>query len=405
MKTIGTVLDENKNIGPGFDFLRIALALSIVAFHSLTVTNQYFAPWSLDDTAFWIVHYSLVPMFFALSGFLISGSAARLSIKNFLINRGLRIVPALAVDTCVCALIIGPIFTTVSLRHYFFSYQFAIFFANIIGWVHFTLPGVFMTHAVARVNGSLWTVPFELMCYLMISIMIVTAVIKHRITVLVFVLGYLVVATVIQFSHLLQLVHSATLATVISVVFIEHEAQAVTAFLFGIIAYQNRKIIPYSGYLFVTCAALILGIAFILPMQQGQSTLLRFILLPALAYVTVFIGLTPIRLPRFFRTGDYSYGIYLYHQPFLQIVISLFPAMALAPHTGAAFTFVVGLPFVIAVAWLSWHFVEKPLLALRKRFSIVAKIRGVDEMSSAKPEPPLNELGGSTLPAASTSPS
>lgn len=385
MKTVGFVLEENNNIGPGFDFLRVFLALSIVCFHSLTVTNQYFVPYSLDDTPFWIVHYSLVPMFFALSGFLISGSAGRLSLKNFLINRGLRIVPALAVDTFVCALIIGPIFTTVSLKHYFFSLEFASFFLNIVGWVHFTLPGVFMTHAVARVNGSLWTVPFELICYLMISIMIIVGVIKRRFTVLTFVFGYLLVAVLVQLSGILRLVHSHALGTMLSVVFIEHEAQAVTAFLFGIVAFQNRHRIPYSPYLFAFCFLTILAIAFALPMDQGQSAIMRFILLPALAYVTVFIGLTPMPLPDFFKTGDYSYGIYLYHQPFLQIVISLFPALALAPHTGAAFTFFVGLPFVIAVAWLSWHYVEKPLLALRKRFSIVAKIRGVDQAVSTTP--------------------
>jgi peptidoglycan/LPS O-acetylase OafA/YrhL len=386
------VLEQNRNIGPGFDFLRVFLALSIVGFHSLTTTNQYFAPHNLDDTPFWIVHYSLVPMFFALSGFLISGSAGRLSLKNFLINRGLRIVPALAVDTFVCALIIGPIFTTVSLRHYFFSWEFASFFLNIIGWVHFTLPGVFLTHAVPRVNGSLWTVPFELTCYFMISVMIVVGIIKQRFLVLGFVTAYLLAAVALQFSGALSLIHSQTIRKGLSVVFIEHEAQAVTAFLFGIVAYQNRLRIPYSPYLFAGCAVAILGIAFTLPIALGQSPLLRFILLPALAYVTVFIGLTPMPLPRFFKTGDYSYGIYLYHQPFLQIVIALFPAFALAPHTGAPFTFLVGLPFVIAVAWLSWHFVEKPLLALRKRFTIIAKIRGVDQPSPTTAAPARGEL-------------
>jgi peptidoglycan/LPS O-acetylase OafA/YrhL len=387
VKTIGAVLEENRNIGPGFDFLRVFLALSIVGFHSLTVTNQYFVPYSLDDTPFWIVHYSLVPMFFALSGFLISGSAARLSLKNFLINRGLRIVPALAVDTFVCALIIGPIFTTVSLWHYFFSVEFATFFLNIVGWVHFTLPGVFMTHAVARVNGSLWTVPFELTCYFMISVMIVVGIIKRQFTVLAFVCAYLMTAILVQFSGVLGSIHSHALQAMLSVGFIEHEAQAVTAFLFGIIAFQNRHRIPYSPMLFAYCVVAILTIAFALPIDQGQNTVTRLILLPALAYVTVFIGLTPMPLPKFFKTGDYSYGIYLYHQPFLQIVISLCPAMALAPHTGAAFTFFVGLPFVIAVAWLSWHFVEKPLLALRKRYTIIAKIRGVDQPFPTNPIP------------------
>jgi peptidoglycan/LPS O-acetylase OafA/YrhL len=43
---------------------------------------------------------------------------------------------------------------------------------------------------------------------------------------------------------------------------------------------------------------------------------------------------------------------------------------------------VLGIIPVFAVAWTSWHFVEKPLLALRKKFSFVAKVRGVEDMQS-----------------------
>jgi len=402
VKKIGAVLEENRGIGPGFDFLRVFLALCIVGFHSLSVTGEYCgnvphageicpSP-SLDETPFWMVHYALVPMFFALSGFLISASAMRLSLKNFLINRGMRIVPALAVDTFVCALIIGPLFTTVPLQHYFWSGEFASFFLNIVGWVHFTLPGVFTTNAVPRVNGSLWTVPFEVICYVLMSGMIVTRIIRTQFVVLAFVGLYLFTCVSVECSGLLDHIASPLVDRALSIAFIKPEAQAVTAFLFGIIVFQNRHIIPYSFSLFLASSLLIGVVAFTLPFEIGQSSPLRFLLMPALAYVTVFVGLTPMPLPGFFKTGDYSYGIYLYHQPFLQIIVILCPTLALAPHTGAGFAFLAALPFVIGVAWLSWHMVEKPILALRKRFSMVAKIRGVTDAaknpsSSTQPIP------------------
>jgi peptidoglycan/LPS O-acetylase OafA/YrhL len=396
VKKIGAVLQENRGIGPGFDFLRVFLALSIVAFHSLSVTGQYCSHTphnldvicpspSLDDTPFWMVHYALVPMFFALSGFLISASAMRLSLKNFLINRGMRIVPALAVDTVVCALIIGPLFTTVTLGQYFGSSEFASFFLNIVGWVHFDLPGVFTTNAVPRVNGSLWTVPFEVICYVLMSGMIITKIIRTQFVVLAFVGVYLVCSVLVEFSGLLNHMPSPLLEKIISIAFIKPEAQAVTAFLFGIILFQNRHIIPYSIPLFAVSVLTVVVIAFTLTFEIGQTSPLRFVLMPALAYMTVFVGLTPMPLPAFFKTGDYSYGIYLYHQPFLQIIVVLFPALALAPHTGAGFAFLAGLPFVIGVAWLSWHLIEKPILALRKRFSMVAKIRGVTDAAKTQP--------------------
>jgi peptidoglycan/LPS O-acetylase OafA/YrhL len=102
---------------------------------------------------------------------------------------------------------------------------------------------------------------------------------------------------------------------------------------------------------------------------------LRLILLPALTYITVFIGLTNIPIPKFLKRGDYSYGVYLYHDPILQSIISIFPAICMIPKTGAAFTFACGIPFVFLMASFSWHFIEKPILALRKKFSFVAKTR------------------------------
>src|ERR1700735_5709280 len=126
--TIGSKLDETRGIGPGFDFLRIFLAVSVLATHSVLITqgNIHF----FESKPYTLLYWVVLPLFFALSGFLITGSAMRLRLKDFLLNRGMRIVPALAVDICVAALIIGPIFTTLPLRQYFTRYEFYAYFAN-----------------------------------------------------------------------------------------------------------------------------------------------------------------------------------------------------------------------------------------------------------------------------------
>jgi peptidoglycan/LPS O-acetylase OafA/YrhL len=125
MRSLGEELDKYKGIGPGFDFIRIFLALTIVAVHTFILSGH--RHW-VEHGQLWFVEVSLVPMFFALSGFLVSASGQRLSLKNFLINRGLRIVPALTVDVIVCALILGPLVTTVSLQQYFSDPQFFRYF-------------------------------------------------------------------------------------------------------------------------------------------------------------------------------------------------------------------------------------------------------------------------------------
>ena len=83
-----------------------------------------------------------------------------------------------------------------------------------------------------------------------------------------------------------------------------------------------------------------------------------------------------MKLPAIFKKGDYSYGVYLYHDPFLQILMTLFPTLFLGTRTGAIALFIVGLCIAMAVATFSWHFIEKPILHMRKKYSFVATARG-----------------------------
>src|SRR5437588_11263295 len=78
----------------GFAGLRAGLALSIVAFHSVTLTqgNADAMPPILQAAA-----RLILPGFFALSGFLVAGSLARCaSLREFLLLRALRLLPALS---------------------------------------------------------------------------------------------------------------------------------------------------------------------------------------------------------------------------------------------------------------------------------------------------------------------
>src|SRR5689334_8516699 len=116
MRSFGGVLAGYQGLAPGFDFLRLALACTIVFYHAVTAGGYWDAG---TGPVLWFFEYSLVPMFFALSGFLITASAQRLDLANFLLNRVLRIVPALAVDILICAFVIGPAVTALPLGDYF----------------------------------------------------------------------------------------------------------------------------------------------------------------------------------------------------------------------------------------------------------------------------------------------
>jgi len=370
MKSLGAVLDGRKGLGPGFDFLRIFLASSIVLTHAFLHTQQA----AFEASHFWFAEYALVPMFFALSGFLVAGSAMRLSLGNFLINRSLRILPALAVDVVVCALIIGPIVTTVPLGSYFTDPWFFRYFLNVTGWIHYDLPGVFRTHANIRVNGALWTVPYEMGCYAIMSGLMLTRWVTKPKMVAAFAVFLLVAGLASEkFAP-----HSGIVGPVLRDFFVERGGQLLLAFVLGILAYQLRHHIPYSPAIAAACVAIcIVGI---FAMNMGSLTRVpnRIIFIPALVYLTAFLGLTPIPLPKIFHTGDYSYGVYLYHDPLLQVIIGLFPALVAAPGYGSIILFAMGLPAVALLATFSWHVIEKPILGLRKKFSFVARVRGVE---------------------------
>ena len=140
-------------------------------------------PWGIDN----VIGYSVLPIFFALSGFLVAASLVRTrSMPIFLGLRGLRILPALLVEITLSALLLGPLLTGFSLRDYYTGTEFFQYFLNCIGYIHYHLPGVFLTHPVPRtVNGSLWTVPYEAKCYLALAALAILGLSKRPLPFLV----------------------------------------------------------------------------------------------------------------------------------------------------------------------------------------------------------------------------
>jgi peptidoglycan/LPS O-acetylase OafA/YrhL len=385
MKTVGAALSANRGIGPGFDFLRIALSISILWLHSFLVAQG--ERHQFDHPFLNIIHDALVPMFFALSGFLITGSALRLRLQDFLLNRAMRIVPALSVDIVVSAIIIGPLFTQLPLHQYFAAYDFRAYFANIFGMIHYLLPGVFLTNPFpATVNGSLWTVPFEIGCYALISFLIASAALKFRrsaLAICAVLTAFILGSYLAGFDPLVAAGVSAPgdkLHGVIDHFFSRQGVLLYIDFMLGCLAYLFRDRIPLHPGIFGAALALLFGASAILPGDAGLA--ICMVLSPAIVYVTVFLGVC--RLPKvpFYSTGDYSYGIYLYGFPLQQAITALFPGV-----TSPWAHFAISLPVVTAVAWFSWHVIEKPILGLRKKFSFTArKGDAVETLPPAQPD-------------------
>jgi peptidoglycan/LPS O-acetylase OafA/YrhL len=371
MQTIGERLERNRGIGPGFDFLRVALAMLVVFNHSFLLLDGNFDYINRHGLSY--LFGVVVPMFFALSGFLISGSAQRLKLKDFLLNRSMRIVPALAVDIAVSALILGPLFTTLSLHDYFTGQDFQAYFANIIGFIHYTLPGVFAENPFAdRVNGSLWTVPYEIGCYILMSLLIFTGSIKSKPQIVFFCVFFTVIFCSLHVyydSHPSPFAAGSVLGNYLGN-FVELQGSVVYFnFLAGVVVFVFRDSIPYSGKLALASIATIVFSEFV-------HDLYFFTL--AIAYLTVYVGLLDIPKMPLYSRGDYSYGIYLYAFPIQQALLCLFPGkFTVITH------FLLSTALVTGVAMFSWHCIEKPVLSLRKKFSFTAR------KGDAVPQPAL----------------
>ena len=348
MKSIGSILDGNKGIGPGFDTMRLLLSISILCWHSIAISYGVDMDAAVRRTTLNAGANALLPVFFALSGFLVMASAMRAqSLRKFVVLRGLRILPALATEITLSALLIGSTLTVLPWHEYFASHQFFAYFGSLFGRIRTVLPGVFQDNPLpGLVNASLWTIGSELICYVYLAALIVSGVVRHRRLVTAFACAFILLDFCRdQFGADHHLATQALLGRSLLV-----------SFMLGNLAYLWRDKLPYRWPAFFASLAIGLGLV--------DSVYWEDVGLVALTYCTVFLGVTPIKKIPVLSRGDYSYGIYLYAFAIQQAVTQLLP--------GARqfyWNILISLPLVILLAMGSWRFVEEPTLALRKRLT------------------------------------
>jgi peptidoglycan/LPS O-acetylase OafA/YrhL len=346
--SLGDKLVAARGRPAGFDYLRVILATGVVLFHSIdSVTGT-------NPLTHFLHHVGrplytvILPMFFALSGFLVAGSLERCeTMISFLGLRVIRLLPALLVETTLCAIIIGSLFTQLPLRDYFSSQGFHTYFLNILGDIHYRLPGVFLHNPYPDfVNKQLWTLPWELRCYTVILFLALAGLTRR--------LPLLTAAVVML--NLSPLVYHALFHDPLIHKPIADGAVLVISFLYGILLFFYRDRIAWDRRIFIACATLTAALLSYSWDPWGDY----LAPLPA-AYVTVYLGLLQPRRTIIVSTGDYSYGIFLYGFPLQQAVVA---SMGPIGHYWYV-NFLVSMPIIVLVAMFSWHCVEKPALRFR----------------------------------------
>jgi peptidoglycan/LPS O-acetylase OafA/YrhL len=343
--SIGERLAVTRGRPSGFDYLRLGLAVSVVAMHSVSTTFGRRATDMLLMSDLGPFLKAILPMFFALSGFLVAGSLERSkTIVSFLGLRAIRIFPALAVEVVLSAFLIGPLVTAITLSSYFRDPLFLKYLLNLTGDIHYYLPGVFESNPYPRtVNGQLWTVPYELLCYVTLTALVLSGALRQKLWIPLAIPALALADVFLRLNSIaddwlrLRLFNGYEL---------------VMFFLAGVSFYLYRSRIVFSRLIFY--GALVASLLFwFVPFGEYPAV-------PAITYVTVYLGLTNARRLSVINGADYSYGIFLYGWVIQQSFVYL---------AAPAFWWInalVCVPLSALVAAVSWHFVEKPAQKLRK---------------------------------------
>ena len=329
----------------GFDYMRLCLAGAVLLWHSYAVVHGFEAGQLIQGSAAGLLPRLVLPMFFSLSGFLVASSLERTrSLRVFLTFRAMRILPALAVEVALSSLLIGPLVSQVGPADYFQSPVFHRYLLNMVGDISFHLPGVFLGNPwPGIVNASLWTVPYELECYvLLVAVQLLR--LPRRPIVLALVTAALCLVFFCFFRK-----HSQLDLAIDPV----PGRMLVLSFLAGVSIYAARDGIPYSLPLGFAAACVGAGC-----LSQPE---LQFLAPLPIAYVTVCLGLRNPPRNRLLLGGDYSYGLYLYGFVVQQCLMHVFGGV----FHSTLLLFVVALAVTSLIAYGSWHAIERPILRLK----------------------------------------
>jgi peptidoglycan/LPS O-acetylase OafA/YrhL len=291
--------------------------------------------------------------FFTISGYLITASRFANPLGRYLVLRVARIYPAFVVCLVVTAGVFAPLAWAAEGR------DWGGFLTTAT-----TPPAYVLENLALRINaydvagtpsavpypgawnGSLWTLYFEFLCYLLVGLLVCLPVVRrHRwLIVVAFVASVVAWATVGAwgpgaYSDLVLL------------------ARLLPAFLGGAVVWVAIGRVPLRTPF--ALVALVVAVVLVLTVEHGGAQAAA----PLIAYVLLWLS-TVLPAPAVARRHDISYGVYIYAFPMQQLLV-----YAGAHRLGLVAYDVVAALATAVLAVVSWRLVERPALRwTRHRF-------------------------------------
>lgn len=330
-------MNNNNNC---FDFLRIFFAVDILLAHLGELSqnkNLHF----LSDYTNAIIG---IKGFFVISGFLVAKSYINTpSLSKYFLKRVKRIVPAYIFVLLLSVLILA----------FFSKYSFIDYFTDInvykyLGWnsvflnfMHPCLPGLFENNLICAVNGALWTLKVEEGFYIALPfIFYFIKKIKRPFVVLITL-------------YFLSLLYWFFMDDYFNMPLLAKQLPGYLAyFVVGIFLYLNLKfVLDNSEKLFLVAMSTLilsryldLNINILYPAVFGTAVV-------AAAYSFSFLN-------SFGKFCDFTYGIYIYHFP----IIQLFRQYNLFERYNAFLMAIYVILTTFLFAAFSWYYIEKRFL-------------------------------------------
>ncbi|ORB71250.1 acyltransferase family protein [Mycobacterium scrofulaceum] len=338
---LGQVFDPRSN---ALNALRLALAAEVMLFHSWPITGH--PPPAAINQLFFSVG---VDGFFAISGFLITRSwLTDPRVRDYLTARALRILPGFYVCLVVTAFVFAPLSlliqggsalkllgSTAPIQYVLKNSAVAYLQPDIAG----TLRGI---PGGPTWNASLWSLVWELLCYLAVALIGVVGLANRR-----WVSPVLLVVAVCAALAFPPLTFPGTWTIP------QLAARSAIMFAAGAVMYQWREVIPARWSLVAVSAVIVFAAGF-LPDYRVVAAL-------PLAYVVIVSGAL-LHHKRLRLRTDVSYGVYIYAYPTQQI-LAVCGLAFLHPVVFFGLSALATLP----LAALSWIVIEKPSMSLKRR--------------------------------------
>ncbi len=353
--TLGQLIQKRGSRVNHLDIMRLVAAVLVVFSHAFNLSHgkvlgkQYEPFWQLSKGQITVGGVAVL-IFFIISGFLITASFERdKNLLSFFQKRCLRIYPGLIIVVALTALVMGPLMTNLSLADYFKNPDTYRYLINNIGFIRYqdTLPGVFTDNPVPNfVNGSLWTLKYELLCYA------VTAFLGYFGLLKLSSLGFLFIITSLGNWAIQGHWVDAWMDWNQGFPFIVKSfLDLFPFFIAGSLLYIGRDRLPYRS-------DLALASIFLIALAFPITGLFKPVFAIAGSYLVLYVAYYPkIKPINLSKIGDLSYGIYIYGWIIQQIVVQW-----LHPHINWFTNCLISLPFIFVLAYASWHLVEKRAL-------------------------------------------